>query len=356
MKVLFVVIDGQVTGGNMVCLQTLDELLRRGGQAVLVSPADGPFCEMVRARGVPVHLADTRRSFNWGAARRIARLAREHRVDLVHAHAPYAGTVLARLGALLAGVPVLTHAHVRDSLSRRAPVRAYQRALSWATTRMPRSAVIAVSEAVARDFVEQGTSPRALHVVYNGVEAGASTPAGDARAELGIAPAAPVVMHVGRLCESKGQALLIRAARRVVAERPDARFVLVGDDLVEGGAYRARLESVAAELGLGAHVLFTGPRADVARLLASADLLALPSAVEGLPLVVLEAMAAGKPVVATAAGGTAELVRDGETGTLVPYADVPALADALLLHLGDPERSRRMGEAGLRRVRERFSM
>jgi glycosyltransferase involved in cell wall biosynthesis len=131
---------------------------------------------------------------------------------------------------------------------------------------------------------------------------------------------------------------------------PNAIFVLVGD-----GSERASLEAQAARLGIGDRVIFLGYRDDVAELLASCDLLVLPSLYEGLPLSVLEAMAAGKPVVATSVGGTPEAVLDGETGFLVPSRDPTALVRAIQRLLKDACLRRKMGMAGRRRVQRNFS-
>jgi glycosyltransferase involved in cell wall biosynthesis len=161
-----------------------------------------------------------------------------------------------------------------------------------------------------------------------------------------------VLLEVGRLCAVKGQRDAIAALP--LLGRADVTLLLAGEDIEGGGAYLDALERQASQLGVRDRVRFLGRRDDVPALLAAADALVLPSWQEGLPLVVLEAMAAGVPVVATSVGGTPEAVVDGETGLLVPPRDVPALTAAIDTLLDDPERARRLGEAGRRRVRERF--
>jgi glycosyltransferase involved in cell wall biosynthesis len=160
-----------------------------------------------------------------------------------------------------------------------------------------------------------------------------------------------VIGEIARLCDVKGQRELIRA----LAEIPDARLVLAGRDLEQGGAFQAELEREADRAGVRERVEI-GFHDDVAALLARLDVVALPSWTEGLPMVLLEAMAAGRPVVATPVGGTPELVVDGETGLLVPPRDPEALAAALRRVLDDRELADRLGEAGRRRVSERFSL
>lgn len=357
-KLLYPIIDGQVTGGNVVCLYLIDEALGRGWDVVVTSPADGPLCDAIRQKGVPVFHIDTRRSFNLGAAVRIARLVRDQRVSLVHAHESFSGTMLVRLGARLAGVPVITHAHVRDPLSGNRLVRAYQLALNRWTSRACCSAVIAVSERVKEEFIEQGTDPCKVRVVYNGIDAMTWQIADRQRAreELRIPRGSPVIAHIGRLCGTKGQYLLIEAAQTVGLQHDEAIFLLVGEDLEQSGAYRRDLEGLARELKVDHMVRFLGYRGDVRQVLAAADVLALPSSAEGLPIVILEAMAAERPVVATPVGGVPELVSHEETGLLVPVGDVEALAEAILRLIGDPDAAHRMGQRGLERVRSRFDL
>jgi glycosyltransferase involved in cell wall biosynthesis len=157
---------------------------------------------------------------------------------------------------------------------------------------------------------------------------------------------AAVVLTVARLEEQKGLEYLLEAASRL----PEVRFAIAGE-----GSARVALQQRAAALGVDGRVVFLGRRTDVPRLLAACDLFVLPSLWEGLPISVLEAMAAGKPVVATAIGGTAEAVIHGQTGMLVPARDGPALADAIATLLGDRALAGRLAMAALERVRSRFS-
>ena len=166
------------------------------------------------------------------------------------------------------------------------------------------------------------------------------------RAEL-AGGAGPIVLTVARLESQKDHATLIEAVPRV----PDARFVLVG----EGGERRA-LESRARALGVSDRVRFLGLRGDIADLLAISDVFVLPSLYEGLPLSILEAMAAGKPVVASSIPGIDEVVVDGETGLLVPPRDPAALAASIRLLLTDSDLRVRLGDAGRERVHGTFSL
>jgi glycosyltransferase involved in cell wall biosynthesis len=224
------------------------------------------------------------------------------------------------------------------------------------TSRWSDSRVIAVSNAARDDFVARGTSPRAIQVIYNGVEIPSNPPSREkARADLGLAPRSFVVLQVGRLCESKGQHLLISASSRVAGQHPDLEVLIAGADLAAGGSYRSKLEGLATAEGLGEKIRFLGVRDDIDRLLAASDVLVLPSSIEGLPLVVIEAMASARPVIASAVDGNVELVSDGETGRLIPPDDAGALAEAILAMIRNPEESRDWGSSGRAVVEERFS-
>jgi glycosyltransferase involved in cell wall biosynthesis len=181
------------------------------------------------------------------------------------------------------------------------------------------------------------------------VRGGASSPAGAGGARLD--PTRPVIGTVGRLEERKGHALLLAAARTMRALAPEGRpqIVLVGD-----GPLRAPLGAQAAALGIAADVVFLGALADVRPALAAMDVFVLPSRAEGMSNALLEAMAAARPIVATAVGGTGEVLDTDRTGVLVPAEDAEALAAAVLGLLAEPVRAARLGAAARRAVEDRF--
>jgi glycosyltransferase involved in cell wall biosynthesis len=350
-RIVHLVTSGDAAGGQTVALQLARAAHDRGDTATFVSPSDGPFLEQARAEGFRVHLVDLTRTFHLPDAVRLARLLRELHTDVLHTHTQLAPNILGRPAARGAGVAVVSHLHIENYFRPNRLVREIHRRLDNATARLC-ARVIVVSEATRRALLRQGYPPELMEVVYNGVELDDGHDGDGLRRELGIGPDVPVVGEIARLAEVKGQRELIEAMARV---GNGARLVLIGDDLEAGGAYRRELEAEAARLGVGDRVLFAGFRPDARALLRELDLVVLPSWTEGLPIVVLEAMAARKPVVATPVGGTAELVTDGETGVLVSPRDVDALADAVGGLLGDSERRRRLGEAGYCRVAEHFS-
>jgi glycosyltransferase involved in cell wall biosynthesis len=345
-RVAHLVIGGDLAGGQLVALRLAHGLRERGDDAVFVAPARGPFTARAETDGFGVAIADVGRLHRVRGAVGLARLLRNAQVDLLHTHTLAAANALGRAAARLARIPVVSHLHIENTF--RTATRPVLRAADNLTARRC-AALVAVSEDTRRAYERQGY-PRRIEVVYNGVDLDGSRPGG-LRAELGIPDAAPLIGEIGRLCDVKGQRELIEA----LAQLPDARVVLVGADLERGGAYQDELEREAERRGVADRVVFAGRRDDARELLADVDVFALPSWTEGLPLVVLEAMAQGKPVVATPVGGTPEVVVDGETGLLVPPRDPPALAAALRRLLDDDTLRARMGEAGYRRVAERFS-
>jgi glycosyltransferase involved in cell wall biosynthesis len=228
--------------------------------------------------------------------------------------------------------------------------------LKWSLARA--DALIAVSRFVASSLVESGHRPSTIYVVLNAIDAGAWEPGiarDEARRELAVGEC-PVVITVCRLFPGKGPAELIRALAMVREDQPEAKLVIVGQDVSPDGAYGQELSALARELGVGDSVIFTGRRGDVPRLLAAADVFAMPSLEEPFGLVYLEAMAMRLPVVALDSGGTPEVVEHRRTGLLSPPHDLDALAANLVELLSDADLRARVGEHGRRDVEQRFSV
>jgi glycosyltransferase involved in cell wall biosynthesis len=344
-RIVHLLIGGDAAGGQVVALQLARAARARGDDVELVVPAPGPLSTDAAREGLTHHVADVNRLHRAGGAARLRRIVRG--ADVLHTHTLASANVVARLVGRSAGVAVLSHLHIENHF--RPSTEPVLRRLDNSTARLAR--LVAVSEHTRRAYERQGYPADRIEVVYNGVDEPPAAHAG-VRDELGIPTGAPLIGEIGRLCDVKGQGDLISA----LADVPDARLVLVGEDLEQGGAFRAKLERDAEAIGVRDRVVFTGYRPDARALVAELDVLALPSRTEGLPLVVLEAMASARPEVATPVGGTPELVADGETGVRVPPRDPAALAAALRRLLADSELRRRLGEAGERRVRERFTL
>jgi glycosyltransferase involved in cell wall biosynthesis len=271
---------------------------------------------------------------------------RQMRPAIFHAHLTWPlAAKWALAGAIIARVPsIVATEQLWMDLPYTAWVRGQQRVLALGMTRY-----IAVSRHVARRRQATfGVPAQKLTVIYNAVDLGrferSCSPALREQWTGGIAR--PIVLTCARLDVQKGQRYLLDAAAQV----PDALFVLAGD-----GPDRAGLEAYAKERGISERVLFLGRRGDIPELLANCDVFVLPSLFEGFPLSILEAMAAGKPVIATKIGGTDEAVVDGMTGILVPPRDGAALAQAIRQLLAAPRLADRFGHAGRLRVQQAFS-
>ncbi len=282
---------------------------------------------------------------------RLRALLLRERVSLLHAHDFYAG-VLGASAARLAGVRVIVcQRHLRLS---------DRRVHEWGTHYAHRLAdrVLVNSEAIRHHILSSGRlAPEKIVVIRNGLEAAPISPAERQRQraallqELKLRADAKLIGMVARLQPVKGHRYFIEAAAQVAKADADAHFVLVGD-----GALRRDIETQAAQFGLTGRVHLLGDRPNAARIAAGFDVAVLTSLHEGLPNAVMEAMAAGVPVVATAVGGTTELIADGETGFLVPPADADAPAQRILTALRNPDWSARMVAQGRRRILDQFSM
>jgi len=352
MRVVHLVIGGEVAGGQLVALRLIRAARDRGDQVSVVAPSEGAFLDLLRAEGITIHIADVNRTFRVGDLMRLVRILRAEQADILHTHTALAANVLSRVAGRLAGAAVVSHLHIENHFRPQRLPAAILRTLDNLTVRLA-ACVIAVSDGTRDALVHQGYPARRIEVIPNGVDVipdDAPRRPG-LRSELGIPEGVPLIGEVGRLCAVKGQHELITA----LADVPAAWLLLVGADLEQDGVYEGLLRELAASRGVAERVVFAGYRGDAGDCIAELDIFALPSWTEGMPLVVLEAMQHGKPVVATAVGGTGEIVVDGETGLLIPLRDPASLAAALRRLLDDPEQARRLGEAGRQRARRLFS-
>jgi glycosyltransferase involved in cell wall biosynthesis len=311
----------------------------------------GTLGETLQEEGFPVWLLQRQPGFDWRCAWRLARLLKRERIDLVHAHqfTPYFYALATRLFRCRRPVLFTEHGRTFPDFPRR------KRMLFNRSFLSRRDRVVAVGEAVRQALVcNEGLPEARIEVIYNGIDqrpfAGALRPRSETRRELGLGSEDFVIVQIARLDPLKDHATALRALRRLVEEQPRARLVIVGE-----GPERAAIEAEISRLGLGPYVRLTGLRHDIADLLAAADVGLLTSLSEGIPLTLIEAMAAGLPVVATAVGGVGEIVSHQETGLLAAARDDASLAAALRQLDGNRELCRDMGRQGRRRADLSFS-
>jgi sugar transferase (PEP-CTERM/EpsH1 system associated) len=278
-----------------------------------------------------------------GVVPRLAALMRRERVDIVHSH-NWQTFFYSVAAATLAGIPLRVHGHHGREAA--APPARQVRLSRWLARRVSR--LVAVSGDLGRELIEEwGVPVERVSVIPNGVDLDGFAqpgPVEELREALGLAPEHRVIITVGGLRPVKDYPTLIRAFARVHAERPESRLVIVGGE--RGGGTQGELEALAGSLGVRGAVVFPGVRQDIPRLLALADVYVNSSVFEGMSNTILEAMAAARPVVATAVGGNPELVRDGVTGYLAPPGDPAPLATRLLEVLSDPSLAKALGAAG----------
>lgn len=352
-RVLHVVGDLELGGGQKLAVLTALFLDRRRFEvAVLSFGRPGPYGERLRDEGIEVIELGLDQSLRANGVRSIVRAARllmrtifRGRWDVVHTHLFRTAVVVTPL-AVLAGARVFGTSH-RIYYPRIQPL--LERALS-----LVQEAIVVDSVAV-REILRASTRIplRKYAVIHNGIDVTEFEGAPDrrtARSALGLDGDDIVVGEIAHLRPHKGQRHLVAAVARLAPHHPRLHLVLVG-----GGPDRDALEGLAHTLGVSDRVIFTGPRRDLPVVLAALDVLALPSTFEGFGIVQAEAMYLGAPVVATSHGGSTEVVDDGVTGFLVAFGDEAALAERIDRLAGDPELRERMGEAGRRRVIERFT-
>jgi glycosyltransferase involved in cell wall biosynthesis len=284
----------------------------------------------------------------WATLQRLRRMLRDEGVDVVNGHNPVGG-LYAALASFGARRPIVFRTeHSTHYRGRHSAVYPVLETLSTAVTRR----VVCVCQAVLESHVRRMPwAARRFVTVANGISSAPHTRARDSvRQELGIALDERVALTVGSLTPAKAQHLLLEAFVEVARRVPEARLYVAGE-----GALRPALEAQIRREGLDQKVRLLGARRDTAELMAACDVFVLSSVREGLPVTVLEAMRAGRPVVATRAGGTAEAVDDGVTGRVVPLRDAASLAAAMAEVLGDRDRAALMGRAGHERWARDFT-
>jgi glycosyltransferase involved in cell wall biosynthesis len=305
---------------------------------------EGQFLAEVEALGWPIHdLEVGRRIYDLTGVRGFVRLVQQvlrFRPDVVHGYL-FGPNLFAALAGRLCGMPVVAVAKRNvDAFETPRQIRWQRLAHRLATH------VTAVSGAVAESAIALGVARERITVIPNGVDA-ARFSAPETVEKNGT----PVIGSIGALAARKDYGTLLLALSQLAREGRTFRAVLVGD-----GPERSSLEAQSRSLGLSDRVDFLGERADVDRLLPSLDVFVLSSREEGIPNALLEAMAAGRPCVATAVGGTPEVLTEGDTGWLVAAGSPAALAGALEAALAHPEEARRRGEAARCLVRETMSI
>jgi glycosyltransferase involved in cell wall biosynthesis len=348
---VLIVIDSLQGGGAERMVETYARLIDRSRFSLEICclVRGGTYLEAIQSSGVAVHVLNKRWPVDPFMFVRLMRLLKKERYQVVHCFM-FTANFWGRIAAIITGVPVRIAAE-RNVDSWKDPVR------RWLDRRLARwsSKVVAVSKRVEVFYRDEvGIPVEKLTTIRNGVPPDLLRPTGRSRqsirAELGLPLDVPVVIQVGRLVPQKGYQVLLDAMRDVRARHPGVRLLILGE-----GPLRDELAAHARTLGIDDAVVFAGFRRDVLEVLRASDLFVLASWREGLPVSLLEAMAACLPAVVTSVGGNDEVVLEGETGYIVQAGDAAMMADRIIRLLDDPVLRQQMSRAARERVETVFS-
>ncbi len=337
LTILQIITPRRYSGAERAMTYLSESLVKRGHRVVVACKYNELLLQELDERGVEAHVLPIRGKLNVAAPFVISRFARRVGADIIHTHLSTA-SLWGSLGAKLAGVPC-----VGD--------------VQWLNHKywyLFADRLTACSHGVRKHLIGQGLVGERIEVVYNGLDPAQFCGPGDGRAvreELGLSPEQPVIGTIAHFSPRKGHVYLLGAMAQLVKRFDDICCLLIGE-----GRDEQRLRRAVGELGLEKHVRFLGYRHDACELIKAMDVMVLPSLVEGLGIVLIEAGFLGKPAVASDIDGIDEVIVDGETGMLVPPADVDALAVGIEALLDDGEWARQLGRQARSRMERIFSL
>ncbi len=359
MRILQVAYKSQIHGGEKVLLDLTRGLMEKGHHLFVACPSHGALTEALRAEGADVLVFPMRKTYDLIAVYRLYKILKKYKIDVIHSHGLLVN-ILSRVASYLANTPVsISTAHIPLNLKSGKQAQnileklmiPYYLVLDNLTSVFNHK-VIAVSDAVKKDLIEQGVDSKRVVVVQNGIDwrlvNGSSK---SVKPESPGEPNHPIVGTITRLSPQKDIPTFLRMARLVINEIPRTQFLVIGD-----GEERDELQALADRLKLHNHVKFLGYRKDALDILKTFSIFALSSLWEGLPIVILEAMAAKKPVVATAVDGVKEVVDHGKTGLLVEPQSPDLLAKSVIELIKNPSQAKEFGRRGRERVEKFFSI
>jgi len=353
-KVLFVVDALEFGGGERGFLQLAAGIKDRFNIFVAAT-AGGKFEKQHKELGSKFYPVDMSRQTSLKPIRQLEKIIKKNNIDLVHSQGARAD-FFARIAGKMAGVQhnLCTIQMPVEGLD----VRPWKKIIYRLFDRLSERFVIkfiVVSDSLRTTLIKQRGIPEPKVVrIYNGIEWDQYKPNADcssSRKKWNISQESPVIGAIGRMVWQKGFEFLIRAIPEVIQAVPDAKFLFVGD-----GPLANELRAFSREHGVRDKIIFTGFRNDINEILAAIDLLAVPSLLEGFPMVTLEAMAMAKPIIATRIDGVIEQISDGENGLLVPPKDHEALTESILKLIQDKELSERLGRLARKKVEQEFSV
>jgi glycosyltransferase involved in cell wall biosynthesis len=358
-NILFVTASpGHVFGGGKQAFYNLiSRLDRRRFNPLVATAPTGRYAEMLRAVGVRLIPLAMNNRFDLRIPYRLARIVREHAVTIIHSHGGGRADFFIHLTSKLVNVPVkiTTVANLVERWFDVNPIQLYVYKKIQSKTEKTFDHFICVSDYLADHLIRQhGLDRTKINTIYNGVDLDYFEGTPDypkIKNEFLQKGERILIGAVGRLVAEKGLKYLLTSMPKVLKRFSEARLLLVGD-----GALRTDLERIAIDLDLTGKVTFVGFRSDIKEILSSLDILVLPSLLEGFPMIILEAMAMAKPIVASDIPGIREQIIDGKNGILVPIKDPNAMAAAIINILADRKVAENIGLAARKTVDEKFSI
>jgi len=321
------------------------ELKKRGYRLIIACRPDSRLLPRAGEKGIETRIIDIRSAFSPRALVKLIFLIFRERVDIINTHSSKDSWLATPAVRLVTRVKVIRTRHVSIPIARHLFSFIY---------RMPHK-VITCGEAIKKAMIrDNGFVPGKIVSIPTGVDLKRfdfTIKGSKVRKEWGIETGTPLVGIIGIIRSEKGHAYFVEAAEQVLKVRPEVRFLIVGNE-PKGDTIIRRIKA----LGREKEIIMAGLRDDIPEVLAALDIFVLPSLREGVPQGIAQALAMKKPVVATEVGGVPELIRDQQTGLLVPPADAKSLSRAILSLLDDREKARRLGENGRRLIEEKFSL
>jgi glycosyltransferase involved in cell wall biosynthesis len=341
-----------MAGGQKVCLDFIRDRLSLGDTLFVASPSRGPFTQQC-PEGIRIDVLPFQSLHDLGKLPQLVSYLGHVKPDLVHTHTTVPGNILWRLACRITGIPIINHVHTDKNYFGSKRVKGgLVRLLDTLTARIPKY-FIAVSRHTADSLVRQGYPRERIRVIYNGVSD--EEPFAKSRISKKLPGDRPIVGCVGRLCEKKGQKDLVLAFCKVLHDYPFADLWLIGNDQQTQGEYEFELRCLVESLGISDRMVFWGHQDGAKELMEQMDILVLPSYDEGFPLVLLEAMSIGLPVIASRVAGIPEMIVDGETGILIPPGNIEIIGDEIKRLMSNPSLRKSLGEKGRKRVLKEFS-
>jgi glycosyltransferase involved in cell wall biosynthesis len=353
-RILYIFAGAGVGGGERYLLLLADKLDKNKYEVLFVSTAKEKFLEEARRRSLEVLIVNMDSKFNFIAFWQIRDFIRKKKITIVHTHGAGA-SFYGRVAAKWAAVPILVttvHNSLYDyPISR--PKRGIYVFIDRLTARLC-DKIICVSDAIKDDLIKKSKLPQEkVLTIHNGIDIESFNKNIDAsylEREFNVKPHDRKIGIVGRLTHQKGHVYFLKAAAELTKAFPDIKCFIVGD-----GDLKDELMRTAQRLAVSPHCIFTGDRTDIPELLSFFDVFVLSSISEGFPMVLLEAMSAGCPVVASAVGGVPELIQDGIDGILVPAQSHEALSEAITDLLNDKNKRENIRFAARKTVEEKFN-